>query len=321
MRRVLVKNLSGDEKKFQLERRRWIVGALVAGFLAVLVAGCGAGAGRSEEGKLRVAATTSVIGDMVRNVGGDRVEVTTIVPTGGTPETFQPSPSDAGKISDARVVFMNGLGLDGWVRDLIESAGGEDRRVVELSRGLEPIERGERGDEHAGGNPHFWLDVSYAERYVQKIRDGLIEADPRGTDEYRANAGEYLKELERLDRYIKKRAASIPEERRKLVTTHDAFPYFARAYGFKLVAVVLDNPEAEPGSRKVARVVRTIEKEDVPAIFTEPQFNPGLAETIAREAGVRVEELYTDTLVENGSGSTYVKMMRTNADRVVEALK
>ena len=298
------------------------MGALKSSFLlvslVVLAFGCGAaGAGSDVSGeKLQVAATISVIQDLARQVGGERVAVTTIVPVGGSPETFQPSPRDAGTISEAQAVFENGHGLDAWIGDLVESAGNADQRVVVLSKGLEPIDEGE----HAGGNPHFWLDVANAQHYVEKIRDTLVEVDPQGAEVYRANAKKYLAELEELNRYIKNKSISIPEERRKLVTFHDAFPYFAKAYGFELVGVVLRNPDAEPSSREVAEVVRTVEEEHVPAIFTEPQFNARLADTIAREAGVEVYELYTDTLTKDGAGRSYAAMMRTNIDRIVEAL-
>lgn len=262
------------------------------------------------------------------------MEVTTIVPVGGSPETFQPSPRDAADISEAEVVFENGLGLDDWIEDLVESAGGEDQTVVELTDGLEPLEGGEHGEEeaeegdaeeehgeeHAEGDPHFWLDAGYAQVYVEKIRDALVEADPEGAEEYEANAEEYLATLEELDNYITEQAQTIPEERRKLITTHEAFAYFAEAYGFDLEGSIIQNPEAEPSSREVAEVVSMIEEEDVPAIFTEPQFSAGLADTIAREADVEVYELYSDTLVEDESGNTYEAMMRTNTDRLVEGL-
>jgi manganese/iron transport system substrate-binding protein len=306
-------------------------------FPLVLVAGCGASSSGAEVGAgegVRVSATTSVLQDLVQQVGRGRAEVTSIVPVGGSPETFQPSPEDAGHISESRVVFENGLGLDDWVEDLVESAGNEGQTVVELSESLEPLEDGEheepgaeerRGEEaseheHAEGNPHLWMDVANAQRYVEKIRDTLVEVDPAGAEEYEANAEEYLAQLEELDGYVREQAQGIPEERRKLVTFHDAFPYFAEAYGFELVGVILKNPEAEPGGREVAQVVQAIEEEEVPAGFTEPQFNAGLADTIAREADVEVYELYTDTLGEDESGSTYEAMMRTNIDRVSEAL-
>ena len=285
----------------------------------VLMVGCGISEAERESGagKLKVAATISVVQNLVEEVGGKRVEVSTIVPVGGSPETFQPKPSDAGRISEAEVVFENGLGLEAWLHDLLQSAGNEEQTVVTLSEGLKPID----DDEHAQGNPHFWLDVANTEHYVKEIRDTLVEVDPKGAKEYRRNAEVYLERLETLDDYIREQTVSIPEERRKLVTFHDAFPYFAQAYGFDLVGVILQNPDAEPSSREVADVVRKVEEERVPAIFTEPQFNAGLADTIAQEARVEVYELYTDTLVKDEAGNTYEAMMRTNTDRIVEALR
>lgn len=280
--------------------------------LVFALGGCGSeGTGDSgATGKIQAVATISVLQDLVQQVGGDRVEVSTIVPVGGSPETFQPSPSDAQRISEAQVVFQNGAGLEEWLGDLVQSAGGNDVKVVELSRDMNIVE----------GNPHLWLNVSNAAIYVEKIRDTLIEADPEGAETYRANAREYLAELEELDRYIEEQAASIPEERRKLVTFHDAFPYFAKAYGFDLIGVILQNPDAEPSGRRVADLIREIENEEVPAVFTEPQFNSKLADTIAAEADVEVYELYTDTLEENEFAGSYEAMMRTNMDRIKEGL-
>lgn len=340
-----------------------------AGMLAFAAAGCGSsgsgdsGSGGSGGGEVQVAATMSVLQDMTEQVGGDRVEVSTIAPVGATVETFQPSPSDAQKISEADLVVENGTGLESWLDDLIESAGGEVP-IATLSEDLEPIDSGHEshseeehseeehdhgenghseeehseeehseeehsegghsedahGHAHAGGNPHFWLDVENAQHYVEEIRDHLIEVDPEGEEQYRQNAEEYLAELEELDGYIEQQARQIPEENRKLVTAHDAFPYFAEAYGFELSGVVIQNPDAEPGSREVAEIVEDVEEENVQAVFTEPQFNSGLADTIADEAGVEVAELYSDTLVEDEAGDSYVDMMRTNVDRIAQAL-
>lgn len=155
---------------------------------------------------------------------------------------------------------------------------------------------------------------------MERIRDTLVEVGPGGAEDYEANAEKYLAELEELDGYIRERAQSIPEERRKLVTFRDAFPYFARAYGFELVDVILKNPNAEPSSREVAEVARTIEEQDVPAVFAEPRFNARLAETIGEETGVGMYELYTPTLVDEEGGGTYEDVMRTNIDCITESL-
>ena len=344
---------------------RRILTLMVLGLVAALVAGCG---GTGDEGgadagsgeKVQVAATLPFVGDMVREVGGDRVEVSTIISPGDEVHTFQPSPSDAQKVSEAQVVFENGLGLEQWLEDLVESAGNGDATVVELSRGLEPLEGGEqhqdheegssehghenhqegstheehgeeRSEEHAGeghghaeGNPHFWLSVPNAQHYVENVRDALVEADPEGTEQYEARAEDYLAELEELDGYIREQAETIPEENRKLVTFHDGFPYFAEEYGFELVGVILQNPNAEASSREVADLTRDVQEQNVPAIFTEPQFNSGLADTIAQEAGVGVHPLYA-TFVQKGGIveqdiDSYEEMMRANADNMVEGL-
>ena len=325
--------------------------SLSLGLLAALAAGCGSPGGGGAKGssdRVQVAASISVIGDLTEEVAGDRAEVFTIVPAGADVHTFQPSPSDAQKISGSEVVFQNGLGLEDWMGDLVDSAGGEDVRVVELAEGLETPEEddhhgggaahesgepaaeedhegeghdaGERAHEHSEGNPHLWLDVHNAGRYVEKIRDTLVEADPEGAEVYRANAEEYLAELKDLDAYVEEEAESVPEDRRKLITFHDAFPYFAEAYGFELVDVILQNPEAEPSGREAADLVQKIEEQDVPAVFTEPQFNQGLANTIAEEADVGVYELYSDALVDDPNADSYETMMRTNIDRVAEGL-
>jgi ABC-type Zn uptake system ZnuABC Zn-binding protein ZnuA len=331
-----------------MERVRRILALLVFGTLTVLVVGCGGaesgGAAHNSGERVRVATTISVIGSMVEEVAGERAEVFSIVPAGADVHTFQPSPSDALKISESEVVFQNGLGLEEWLDGLVESAGGENTKVVELSEGLEPLAEGEHGNEHGveedhhteehgaeeegghahehvEGNPHLWLDVENAEHYVERIRDTLIEVDPEGAEEYRANSEEYLNRLEELDGYIEEQAGSIPEENRKLITFHDAFPYFAEAYGFELIDVILQNPEAEPSSREMAELVREIEEQNVPAVFTEPQFNQELANTIAQEADVEVYELYSDALVDDPAADSYEVMMRTNINRVVEGLR
>jgi zinc/manganese transport system substrate-binding protein/manganese/iron transport system substrate-binding protein len=166
--------------------------------------------------------------------------------------------------------------------------------------------------------------VPNAKHYVENARDALVEADPEGAEQYEDNSEEYLAELEDLDGYIREQAQSIPEENRKLVTFHDGFPYFAQEYGFELVGVILQNPNAEASSREVAELTREVQEETVPAIFTEPQFNSGLADTIAQEAGVEVHPIYA-TFVQKGDIveediDSYEEMMRSNIDNMVEGL-
>jgi ABC-type Zn uptake system ZnuABC Zn-binding protein ZnuA len=363
---------------------------LILGVFAFVLAGCAgeepaqegeeAGAEEAVEETVQVSATTPILADFAEQVGGDRVEVFSIVPAGGDPHTFQPSPQDARTISESEVVFKNGLGLDDWIDGLIESAGEGELRVVELTEGLEPLEghshdhgdehshdhgdehghdhgdehshdhgdehshdhgdehshdhgdedhshdhggeehSHDHGHDHSEGDPHFWLDVGYARHYVEVIRDTLSEVDPEGAETYERNAEEYLAELDELDAYIRERAETIPEDQRKLVTFHEAFAYWAEAYGFEEVGVVLPNPEAEPSARELAELSQEIEAQGVNAIFTEPQFSGSAADAVAEEAGVETYEVYTDTLIDDESANTYVNMMRTNIDRMVEGL-
>ncbi|WP_165874229.1 metal ABC transporter substrate-binding protein [Rubrobacter taiwanensis] len=341
--------------------RVWLLPVL----LIFVAAGCGA-AGDAEPReagteRIQVAATIPILEDFVREVGGERVESFSIVPRGGDPHTFQATPQDARRIAESEVVFKNGLGLDDWIDGLIQSAGGGELRVVELSEGLEPLEHAhdhgdehghghegehshgheeehghdhgdehghdhggehshEHGHDHSEGDPHFWLDVTYAMHYVEVIRDALSEVDPEGAGTYERNAEAYLRELEELDAYIMERAQTIPEEDRKLVTFHEAFGYWAERYGFEEVGVVLPNPEAEPSARELAELSRQIREQGVGAIFTEPQFSGSAADAVAEEAGVEVYEVYTDTLIDDESADTYLSMMRTNIDRMVEGL-
>lgn len=303
--------------------------AVALGLAALLAAGCGSAEGVGGEGgaaasgeKVQVTATLPLVGQFAREVGGREVEVDTILQPGDNPHTFQPSPTDARKIAGAQVVFKNGLGLEAWLSGLIQSAKNEDATVVALAQGLQPL--GRHAHEHAEGNPHFWLSVPYAQQYVKTIRDTLVEADPQGADQYRTNAQRYLAELENLDDYIRKQVATIPEGNRKLVTFHDAFPYFAETYGFELVGVVLANPNEKPSGGEVADLVRRIQKENVPAIFTEPRFRSSLADTIAGEANVEVYTLYATLAGKGGvieaDVSTYSSMMRANIDNIVQGL-
>jgi ABC-type Zn uptake system ZnuABC Zn-binding protein ZnuA len=266
---------------------------------------------------VRVVATTTVFADIVRNVGGDRVSVESIIPAGAGPEDYEPKPNDARKLADADLVVSNGVGLDDFLDGLIDAAGeGATARLV-LGEGLEPIAVG--GEE----NPHFWLDPTIvADHYVPAIAAKLAELDTAGAASYEANAAAYVEVLRELDAANQVKVATISTENRKLVTFHDAFPYFARHYGFELVGVIVDSVGQEPTSADLATLVQTVKAANVRAVFSEAQFSPELARTLADEAGVTrvVTTLYNDT-VGPPPTDTYLKMMEWNVDEIVEALR
>lgn len=277
--------------------------------------------------RLLVVTSLPVFASLVQAVGGDLVEVSALLPPGTDPHTYQPSPRDVEKLARAQLVVYNGGDLDPWMARQIEAAA-SGSRVLALAEGLQPPPQVAHEEEAIQGtpvedhehtvNPHFWLDPDYAITYVQRIAAALEELDPAHADTYRANAERYIADIRTFDAWARQQIATIPPERRKLVTFHDAFPYFAAHYGLELVGVVVLSPGREPSPQEIARLVERIRSEGVPAIFVEPQFNPKLAETIAREAGVKVLTLYSDAAP---AGMDYLAMMRANVTNVVEGLR
>jgi manganese/iron transport system substrate-binding protein len=314
------------------------LGAALAA-LVFLLAACSSndskgGATELGSGPVRVATSITVFADMVRQVGGDRVTVISMIPPGADAHTFQPGPRDVQKLSDVRVIFINGFGLEESLMGVLENNKPAGAEIVELSAGLRPIafEAEAVGpapvgndldeddhEEHEGANPHFWLDVRNAKRYVERIRDALIDVDSDGRSTYIANADRYLGELDQTDAYIRQQIATIPEDQRKLVTFHDAFPYFAEAYGLQLVGFVVRAPGREPSAREIKQLGDTIREENVKTVFKEPQLNARLLDRAARDAGVRVDVLYSDALTKDIT--SYTQMMRTNADTIARGLQ
>jgi zinc/manganese transport system substrate-binding protein len=300
--------------------------------------------------RLPVVATFSVLGDLVQNIGGDLVEVTTLVGPGGDAHTFEPTPADSAKLAGAQVIFENGLEFETWFDDLYAASGSQATRVV-VTEGIEPLaaaeeqghaeegheeegheegaaEEGAAEEEHGHGeyDPHVWHDVEHAKTLVANIRDGLAAADPANTATYGENAERYLAELTELDAFVKQQVEQIPAENRKLVTSHDTFGYFAQRYGFEIVGTALGSVStetADPPASEIAELVTDIKAAGVPAIFAENIANPGVMTTIAREAGVMLAPpLFTDALGEPGSaGATYIDMIRSNATTIAEALR
>ena len=290
---------------------------LAALLLLLSLAAC---APAAPNGRVSVVATTTIFANLATQVAGPDAAVDSIAPAGASVEDFAPKPEDARKVANARVILVNGLGLDRWADALLRNAS-KETQVVVLSDGLPRLDVGEAGL-FTEGNPHFWFDVKYAKAYVEKIRDALVVADPPHTAGYRSRATTYLADLDKLDADLRTKVATIPEARRKLVTSHDAFPYFAKAYGFTVVGFVQPEPDREPSPAELADLIEKVKEEQVVAIFSEAQVSPRLAETLAREAGVKtiVADLPTDSLGDPPADS-YAGMMRVIVDKIVQALR
>lgn len=281
-------------------------------------------------GKLSVVTSTTVFADMIQRVGGDNVEVFGLVPAGADVHTFQPAPQDVRRASKARVAVWNGLGLDEKVEETVASLSIADLTTVTLSEGIEPLDTGEEDEEearasdhegqgHEAGNPHMWLDPTLGIRYVGQIRDALIAADPANAATYQANADRYVAELTELDAWAEREVATIPASRRKLVTFHDAFPYLARRYGLEVVGVVLKSPGREPSAQEVATLVSEIKELEIPAVYTEPQFNAQILTLAARDANVQIKALYSDAL--DDTVKSYTDVIKFNVTSLTEGLR
>lgn len=303
---------------FALHRRNFITSSLV------LLLGVAQASAQTE--KIPVVATFSILGDFVREVGGDRVDVSALVGPGSDAHVYAPAPGDAKKVAAARLVVQNGLGFEGWIDRLIK-ASNTRARVVVATRGIKPI-RGQghgHGHGHAHGDendPHAWQSVANAKTYVANIRDGLIAVDPAGRDAYTANAAAYLTRLDALEADIRAALARIPQERRKVITNHEAFGYLGAAYGLRFIAPQGVSTDAAPSAQAVARIIRQIRQEKIPAVFLENVSDPRLAERIAQESGAKLGgKLYSDQLSPpDGPAGTYIDMVRHNIRVLTAAL-
>jgi zinc/manganese transport system substrate-binding protein len=261
-------------------------------------------------GSTEVLATTTILADMTRQVAGSRMTVGSIVPAGGHVEEYEPRPDDAKRMADAKLFVTNGLDLDKWIEPLLGNAMA-GTPVIVVTEGLPDIDE----------NPHMWFDPALARGYVEKIRDALIALDPAGTDAYTTNAKSYSDQLVALEAELKAKVATIPADRRKLVTSHDAFPYFAKAFGFEIVGFAQPEPDKMPSAGELADLVDKVKAAKAPAIFSEAGASPQLAETIAKETGATVvTDLPTDSLLERPA-DTFVGLMRLVVDKIVAALK
>lgn len=295
-------------------RRQLLPGLL--GLLALL----GAVLPAAAQAPLKVVASFSILGDFVRQVGGDRVAVTTLVGPGGDSHVYRPSPDDVRRVAEAKLVIINGLGLEGWLPRLVAAAGAH-ARIVTATDGVAP-RRPSPGDRGGGIDPHAWQAVPNVKVYVANIRDALIAADPAGEGLYTANAQAYLARLDDLDRDVRAAVGPIPPSRRKVISTHDAFGYFADTYGITFIAPEGVSTDSGVSAGDLAAIVRQVKAEGVPAVFLESIADPRLMRQIAAETGASIGgTLYSDALTaENGEAPTYIDMVRHNIKALTDAL-
>jgi zinc/manganese transport system substrate-binding protein len=286
--------------------------------LAVLMATAPAAA----QSRLTVIASFSILGDLVKNVGGDRVEVATLVGPNGNTHVYEPSPADSRRLADAAVIFVNGLGFEGWL-DRLAKASGTKAPVIVASTGIRPRARDfDHSDGRRTIDPHAWQSVANAKIYVGNIRDVLIKADPAGQGTYSDNATAYLARLTALEKDVTEILAKVPTGRRHVVTSHDAFGYFGDAYGIAFTALQGVATEAEPSARDVARIIEQIQTQKASAVFLENIVDPRLIREIARETGAKIGgTLYSDALTDaNGPAPSYIDLIRHNAHEIAAAL-
>jgi zinc/manganese transport system substrate-binding protein len=292
--------------------------ALAAAMLAAVLAG---GPATAQE-RLKVVASFSILADVVKNVGGDRVEVASLVGPNGDAHVYDPTPADAKKAAEAKVVVVNGLGFEGWLNRLIRASGSKAPTVV-ASKGVKARENaGARDHDHSRVDPHAWQSVANVKIYAANVRDGLVAADPAGRSAYDANAKAYLAKLDALEKEVRDAIAGIPADRRRMISTHGAFGYFQDAYGVQFFAPQGVSTETEPSARDVASLIRQIRKQKISGIFMENVTDPRLIKRIADETGAKVGgTLYSDALTdEKGPAPTYIDLIRHNIRTLSAAL-
>jgi manganese/iron transport system substrate-binding protein len=284
--------------------------------------------------KLQVVATTSIVADVVKNVGADLIDLTALMPLGTDPHAFEPTPQDAAAVADAHVVFVSGAGLEVFLEPLLESAGGGEAKVVPVSYGVELKSGGEHedtgtpeaGHQHGPGefDPHTWFDPNNVMVWTHHIEHALSALDPGNSEVYAVNAGAYEAKLQELDAWIREQVAQVPEANRKLVTDHTAFTYFVHRYGFEQISAVFPGYStlAEPSAQDLAALEDAIHEFGVKAVFVGLTVNPSLAQRLADDTGTRLVFLYTGSLSEpGGPAEDYISLMRYNVSAIVDALK
>lgn len=277
----------------------------------------------TDNNKLKIVATYSIIADMTENIVGDKAEVYSMVPIGTDPHMYDPLPTDTSKISKADLIFYNGLNLEtgkGWFKDLLEVTK-KNKVAFAVSEEVTPMYLSEKGKE-TQEDPHAWLDINNSIKYVDVITKRVIEKDPANKEYYLKNQADYVKELEELDQYAKDKVSEIPQEKRILVTSEGAFKYFSNAYGFKAAYIWEINTDSQGTPDQMNSIINIINENQVTALFLETSVNPKTMETVANETGIPIHsKIFTDSLAKQGEeGDTYIKMIKWNIDKVVEGL-
>src|ERR1700732_5287594 len=283
-------------------------------WLVCLIVVTSAVAARAQD-RVNVVTSFSILGDFVKNVGGERVSVTSLVGPNGDVHVYTPAPADAKKIADAKLLVINGFGLEGWLPRLLQASGSK-APIVTATDGIAPLKLGSDAD------PHAWQSVANAKIYVANIRNALVAADPADAEVFGANARRYQAELDALEAEVRAAVEKIPPARRKVISTHNAFGYFAAAYGVEFVAPEGVSTETEPSARDVGAIVRQIKSAKIPAVFLENISDPRLVRQIAAETGAKVGgTLFSDALTdEKGVCPTYIAMVRHNIKALTRAL-
>ena len=291
-----------------------LVPRIVVLLLALVVVGCSTPrqAQRDSGDKVQVVTTFSTLNSFVEGVGGDRVSVQNLVPVGASPENYQPSPQDIAALSRAQLVVQNGAGIEAWLQHTIASAQNGNMRLLVLSDGMPKIDH----------NPHLWMDPAYARDYVQKIRDALIGLDPAHKNEYESNAAGYDAQLASLQTWVAAQVQTIPPRHRAMIIFHNAFDYYNRRFGIQTIGVIELNPGQDPNPAYIGNLVDLARAHQVRAVFSEPEYSPKLAQTLAKSAGVRVvTNLYDDSVGTDPRVNNYISMLRYDTNVIVQALK
>ena len=287
--------------------------------LTLLLVACNDPVEKKSSGRIKAVSTITIINDMVKFIGGDKVEAVSICAIGRDPHTYVPKPSDPREIATSDIVFINRLGLEHWIEQMIVNAGGE-RPVITVSKGIEPLY-----DDAGYGDPdpHAWFDLNRVKTYARNITNGLISVDPVNKSYYEENLKKYIAEINHVDSESKELIAKIDTGSRVLITSHDAFRYFGKAYGMEVYALQGISTEAKPRTEDIKKIIDLIKERNIKAVFIETTVNPALIKQITQETGAVIGgTLYSDSIGEPGSeGDTFLKAFQTNVNTITESLK